>query len=387
MKSATAKLQDIGNQSYQSLSELISNWVNVPESIKRIYSFEILNNPIIDWIAAVIFFLIFYLFRKKLLNLLINLFTYYSKKFKTPIAKNLFTVIYKPLKWKILLVGISISYAILSFPKDIDQLYYKMEDTFDIILFGWAVLLLIDFAHNSYRHITQHKKIDMKNTFIKLTVTTAKVIVSVIVFIALLQNWDYDVNGLLASLGLAGMAIALAAKDSARHIFGSIMIFTDSPFKVGDWIKTPDVEGTIEEIGMRSTKVRTFAQALVVVPNGNLADSAILNWSRMGKRRIKMNLGLTYSTSSTQLQKILQEIRELLKNDDDVHQQTIHIYFSEFADSSLNVFCYFFTRTTNWGEYMKVRERLYIEIMKIVEQNNASFAFPSHSLYIENNSN
>jgi len=187
----------------------------------------------------------------------------------------------------------------------------------------------------------------------------------------------------LASLGLIGMAFALAAKDTAANLFGSLVIFTDRPFKIGDWIKTPIVEGTIEEIGIRSTRVRTFAQALVTVPNAVLANSAILNWSRMGKRRIKMRIGLTYSTTRQKLQTILNDIRQMLKNHKDVHQGTIMIYFDKFEDSSLSIFCYFFTTTTVWEEYLKAREDINLKIMKIIEDNEAEFAFPSQSIYIE----
>ena len=380
---ATITIEDFSNKSYESLSQLVSNWIDIPQSFRNILEFRILNNPLIDWIMAIFIFIVIFLFRKKLINLFENVSTVISQNFKTPLSSALFQVIYKPLRWKILLIAFTASYAILDFSKQTNKIYYTLEGTLNIILLGWTIILLINFFHKSYKHFYKHNSVDMKDTFVKLSVTAAKVLTVTIIFMMLLQTWGYDIKGLLASLGLVGMAIALAAKDSARHIFGSIMIFTDSPFKVGDWIKTQDVEGTIEEIGMRSTKVRTFAQALVAVPNGNLADSAILNWSKMGKRRVKMTLGLTYSTSSAQMQNILKDIRNLLKNDKDVHQQTIHIYFSEFADSHLGVFCYFFTKSTDWGEFMRVRERLYLEIMKIVEDNQSSFAFPSQSIYIE----
>ena len=160
-------------------------------------------------------------------------------------------------------------------------------------------------------------------------------------FIAVLQEWGYNVSGFLASLGLVGMAFALAAKDTAANLFGSLVIFTDKPFKIGDWVKTPEVEGTIESVGIRSTKVRTFAQALVSVPNGVLANSAILNWSKMGKRRVKTTIGVTYDTSGDTLEQIINDIKEMLKNHPDIHQDTIHIYFSAFGDSSLNIFCYY----------------------------------------------
>jgi MscS family membrane protein len=188
----------------------------------------------------------------------------------------------------------------------------------------------------------------------------------------------------LASLGLVGMAFALAAKDTAANLFGSLVIFFDQPFKVGDWIKTPIVEGTIESIGIRSTKVRTFAQGLVTVPNALLANSAILNWSKMGKRRIKMNIGLTYDTKSSQIEKITSDIKNLLKNHKDIDQESTYIYFTKFEDSSLNIMCYFFTKTTNWDKFMSIQEKINFEIMKIVENNNSNFAFPSRSIYLEN---
>ena len=210
-----------------------------------------------------------------------------------------------------------------------------------------------------------------------------QVIIAALGLITILQEWGYNITGFLASLGLVGMAIALAAKDTVANLFGSLVIFSDKPFKIGDWIKTDDVEGIVEVVGIRSTKVRTFAQALVSVPNASLANGAILNWSKMGKRRIKMSVGLTYSTTSTQMQNILKEMRVMLEKHKDIHKETIFIYFTDFQDSSLGIFCYFFTKTTNWGEYMRVREDINLKIMHIVESNGSSFAFPSRSIYIE----
>ena len=242
---------------------------------------------------------------------------------------------------------------------------------------------MIKLFESSNELIKKRFKTDNGITLAKLMLTILKVIILIITGMNILSTWGINITGFVASLGLVGMAFALAAKDTASNFFGSMVLFTDQPFKVGDWIKTPEVEGTIEAIGIRSTKVRTFAQALVSVPNGNLANDAILNWSEMGKRRIKMTLGLTYSTTSSQMRTILQEIRELLNNDHDIHQQTIYIHFTEFQDSALGIFCYFFTKTTKWGEYMEVRERINLELMEIVERNGAGFAFPSQSLYIE----
>ena len=119
------------------------------------------------------------------------------------------------------------------------------------------------------------------------------------------------------------------------------------------------------------------------VPNAVIANSAITNWSKMGKRRIKMRLGLTYSTDATQMENILKDLRQMLKSHPDVHQDTVMVYFDKFEDSSLSLFCYFFTTTTVWAEYLRAKENINLKMMKIVEQNGASFAFPSQSVYVE----
>ncbi len=379
-------IEELAKYSYQSLSQYLRQTVEVPKELQDIFLFKIFNNSVGDWLGALVIFLLFYLFRKQLIKFLEYVLKTISEKFENPLGAKFFKIFNEPIKWKILLIGFNASYAVLEFPKFINTIVTDLNTSLNYLIIGWIVILFLEFLHNFYTYkYDKDGKVDLKDTLVKFLVRLLKITTIVIIFILLLQTWGYDIRGLLASLGLVGMAIALAAKDTARHLFGSIMIFTDSPFKVGDWIKTPDVEGTIEDIGMRSTRVRTFAQALVSVPNGNLADSAILNWSKMDRRRIKMTLGLTYATTSSQMQNILKEIRELLHNDEDIHQQTIYVYFSSFNESSLDIFCYFFTKTIKWGEYMAVRERIYLEFMRIVEENGASFAFPSQSIYIEEN--
>jgi MscS family membrane protein len=202
-------------------------------------------------------------------------------------------------------------------------------------------------------------------------------------FAVILQSWGYNVTGFVASLGIGGLAFALAAKDTAANLFGSLVIFGDKPFEIGDWIKTDEVEGTVEDIGIRSTKVRTFAQALVHVPNATLANSAIINWSRMGKRRIKMNVGLTYETTEAQMRTIVEQIRSMLQGHEEIDQSTLFIHFTDYSESSLDIFCYFFTKTTVWGEYLRVREDVNLKIKKIVEENGSAFAFPSRTVYLE----
>ena len=266
--------------------------------------------------------------------------------------------------------------------EDLKELYFQIIRTLFIFTLFSLIYKLIEPIVLMTKDISIKLGKGLGEEISLFVIKAIKFLVVSIGFVAILQEWDYNISGFIASLGLVGMAFALAAKDTVSNLFGSLVLLVDKPFKVGDWIKTKDVEGTIEDIGIRSTKVRTFAKALVTVPNESLANSAILNWSEMNKRRIKMNVGLSYDSSSEQITKIVSDIKEMLKNHQDIHQETIHIYFSEMADSSLNIFCYYFTKTTKWDKFMKVREDTYLKILKIVEDNKAEIAFPTQKIYL-----
>lgn len=337
------------------------------------------NNLIYAVIAFSTFLFLRVLFRKIVISFLTKL----TVKTKTDFDDKLVEAIKKPIDFLIIIIGISIAKDFLSFSSSFDTIATNLiRSAFAFSIF-WIIFNTLTPSSGIIHKFTSKFGKELSEDIANFIVKTLKFLVIAIGFVSILQEWGYNISGFLASLGLVGMAFALAAKDTAANLFGSLVIFSDRPFKIGDWIKTPDVEGTIESIGIRSTKVRTFAQALVTVPNAVLANSAILNWSQMGKRRIKMKLGLTYDTNVQTMETIVSQIKDMLKSHNDIHQDTIHIYFTEFDNSSLNIFCYYFTKTTNWGEFMSVKEDTNFNIMKIIENNNASFAFPSQSIYIE----
>ncbi|WP_331774465.1 mechanosensitive ion channel family protein [Sulfurospirillum sp. 1612] len=315
-------------------------------------------------------------------KLTIRLLQRMTQKTKSKADDKLLSIIEAPLRMSIILFGFYLAKEWLKVPK-LDLFLNGVIKTFVTIIIFWILYKLVHkFSYILSKFSSKFGREmgdDIKNFIIK----TLKIFIIIIGSMSVLQGWGINVSAFIASLGLVGMAFALAAKDTAANLFGSLVIFTDRPFKVGDWIQTPDVQGIVERIGIRSTKVRDFAQALTSVPNAIIANSAIINWSKMGKRRIKMRIGLTYDTSSEQMQKILDEIREMLNNHEGVHKGLIMVNFDEFEDSALSIFCYFFTITTNWKTFLATREDINLKIMKIVEENKASFAFPSQSLYIE----
>jgi MscS family membrane protein len=200
----------------------------------------------------------------------------------------------------------------------------------------------------------------------------------------MLQVWGINVTALFASLGIGGLAFALAAKDAAANLFGSFSLLADKSRRIGEWIKVNGVEGTVEDIGMRTTKIRSFGKSLITVPNQIIANNPIENFSRRGVRRIKMRIGLTYNTNEKQITKIVEELKYMLHTHENISQkETLIVNFESFGDSGLNIFIYTFTSTSNWLKYLDIREDVHLKIMNIVESNGSSFAFPSQSIYIE----
>ena len=353
------------------------------EELQSILEEIFLGNSVAQWILSFGIFFFFILLRHPFAQLCIEILHKASAKAENTLIQTIITVIEPPLRLIIVLVGFYGMFTFLTLTPELDGfLTHFFRSMFAFTLF-WALYRI----SNSFSDYLGTHKVSLVSTLRSdLTIFFIKGIKLVLIvmgFVIIVQEWGYNFTGFLASLGLGGLAFALAAKDTAANLFGSLVIFSDKPFDVGDWVKTPDVEGIVESIGMRSTRIRTFEKALVAVPNAILANSPITNWSRMTMRRIKMTIGLTYSTSAAQMQNILSEIRAMLKNDEEINQETIMIHFTDFQDSSLGIFCYFFTNTTKWQEYLMIRERINLQIMKIIEQNKASFAFPSQSLYIE----
>ncbi len=218
-----------------------------------------------------------------------------------------------------------------------------------------------------------------------LAVFVMRIVQALVLLIAaamVLAELGYNINGVLAGLGLGGLSFALAGQDMVSNFFGGLVLVTERPFEIGDWVSTPDVEGTVEDISLRSTKVRTLDNALVTVPNSKFTTTPITNWTRMNMRLAKFTLGLEYKTSSAALQSTVQSVTDMLKQHPDVHTDTVQVRMLDFGPSSLDVLVQFYTKTTDIKEYRAVREDINLRILGILAQQGVSLAFPSRSLYM-----
>ena len=347
------------------------------EKFIDVMNYTVLNLPLYKFVIAFVVFFLF-LFARKLFTLtIVKTAKVFVGKTKTDIDDKILDSLVKPLDFLFIIFGIHISSIILT----IDSymiLFTKGMMIFSLFWFLYNLILAFekDILKLFNKRVSQEIGLFLTKSL--------KVFVIALGIVAVLQNFGINVSAFIASLGLGGLAFALAAKDTAANLFGGFAILTDNIFKIGDWIKVGSVEGVVEDIGMRTTKIRAFDKRLIVMPNATIANSAVDNFSRRDRRRINMRIGLTYSTTPAQMQKILQETREMLANHPMIHDDPIFVYFDQFDDSSLSLFFYLFTKTAVWEEYLKIREDINLKIIDIVERNGSSFAFPSQSIYFEN---
>ncbi len=308
-----------------------------------------------------------------------------AQKTSSDMDNMLLKSINKPAEFLIVVLGCYLSVEILQLPTEpnnIDLLarnFVKILLTFNLAWFCYNAVSLLEQWLGHWVGRTESTLDDHLLPFIRKSLRVFIVFIAVLM---LVQNLGYSISGLLASLGLGGLAVALAAKDSLSNIFGSIMILLDRPFSIGDWIKAGDMEGTVEEIGFRSTRIRTFAKTLITVPNSSLMNMSIDNFSLMPKRRIKLTVGVTYDTSPTQMRQAVAEIKQLLREHPAIDQDFFLVNFTDFGASSLDIMVYCFTSSTVWAEYLDAREDVCLKIMDRLENLGLEIAFPSRTLYL-----
>lgn len=261
-------------------------------------------------------------------------------------------------------------------------------DHFHVIViaafFAWFVLRLIRIRESQILKGSIQTKADQTTitAIFKLLRITVVVIACLVVF----QTLGVSVSGIIAFGGVGGAAVAFAAKDLLANFFGGFMVHLDKPFAVGDWVRSPDqnIEGTVENIGWRVTRIRTFDKRPLYVPNSVFTQISIENPSRMSHRRIYETIGVRYSDFS-QVEAICEEIIDLLKQHVDIDDsQTLMVNFNRFADSSLEFFIYCFTHTTHWQTFHGIKQDVLLKIGQIINRHGAEIAFPSRSLYVEN---
>lgn len=362
-------------------------------------------------ICALILFFVF-VFKNLLIKLSFMIILKLFNKENNEHNLHLLKGIAKPIGFFIYIHGIWLCFLIGFYPAPVIPLVLKIFSIINIIIFTW---LIIDIL-NGYGILLISKiaKKSGKKEVINLMLKIVYFIIIVISILIILSKLGFDISAIIASLGIGGLAVALATKDIIANFFASVLLLFDNSFSQGDWIVVDGIEGTVVETGLRKTTIRTFDNALVFLPNSKIMAENIKNWNRrkLG-RNLSFTFGIEYNSTKEQIQNILKDVREMLQNhegiaqplidnasntkdfkskykqsmvsvdDLDGYKNTLLVYLDEFAGSSINITIYCFSKTINGGEFREVKEDVMLKVMDIVAKNGASFAFPSTSLYIE----
>ena len=336
-------------------------------------------------IGALLVLVVFFIFKRVLVRGALGILRRIAQQRSESMMANVLDAFALPLQALFMLLGVYFATEVLTLPEEIDAFAVEAISIATGFCVFWALFRAVEPLGVSLNRLVGRFGAGLGDDLRQFFIRGVKTLIVVIGGVIILENWGIDVSAFLGGLGLAGMAVALAAKDSVANIFGGLTIFADNLYKRGDWIETPHFEGTVEVVGLRATKVRTFAKALVTMPNAQIVDSPVINWSRMTHRRIKMVIGLEYKTTAKQMEAIVDKLRDFLKNDEDVAQTDVAqmVHFSDFGASSINIDLYYFTKTTDWVTWRDIRNRHIIAFKRIVEEEGAAFAFPSQSLYVE----
>jgi MscS family membrane protein len=286
-----------------------------------------------------------------------------------------------PINWLIVIVG-------GSWFADITARHYTAE-IIESIPVARQLAALVVIAWGVWRLISgiETKQLDKGNdpTTVQLVGKITKLTLTALIVLPIFQILGISISGMLAFGGMGGLIVGMAAKDLLANFFGSIMIYLDRPFKVGDWIRSPDrnIEGTVEKIGFRLTVIRTFDKRPLYVPNSVFTNISVENPSRMKNRRINETIGVRYSDAK-KLPLILDDVRTMLEQHDDIDSnQTLIVNFNSFAASSLDFFIYTFTKTTNWVDFHHIKQDVMLKILDIIHKHEADCAFPTQTLHID----
>jgi len=349
--------------------------------LQEYLNYVILGIPLYRLALALLVLFLFLLLRKLFILLALKYIRRLTRKTETKVDDIVFRVFSRPASFIIVILGVALSLKILGIE---NSAVFRVLKTLGIFVTFWALYNLVIALESYFYRFAERFGKEFSREVGGFLIKVSKAFVMVVGGVAVLQEWGINVSALLASLGLGGLAFALAAKDTAANLFGGLTVLADKSMKVGDWVKIGDVEGIVEDIGLRTTKIRSFEKSYITVPNQFISNQPLENFSRREVRRIKMTLGLTYDTTREQMVKILNDIRDMLRNHPGIAKdQLLMVYFTDFGDSSLDIFIYCFTNTARWAEYLAIREDVNLKIMEIVEKNGSSFAFPSRSVYVE----
>lgn len=351
--------------------------------VKDVWTYGIGGTSLGDILIALGILLVFLIFRQFFSRFILRRVAKIVASSSNKLDDTLATALSEPVRFIPAVIGIFFATEYLDLSGTPQAMATSLNRSLIVFVVFWTLYRMVDplsFLLGKIERVFTSAMVDWLIKAIKL-------LVALIGIATILEIWGIQVAPIIAGLGLFGVAVALGAQDLFKNLIAGILILVEKRFAIGEWIQVDGVvEGTVESIGFRSTFVRRFDKAPVFVPNAQLSDVAVTNFSRMTYRRIYWVIGVEYRTTTDQLRQIRDGIEEYITSNPDfvaADTATLFVRLDRFNDSSIDFMVYCFTKTTVWGEYLKVKEDLAYAVKAIVEDAGSGFAFPSRSLYLE----
>ncbi len=351
------------------------------DSVKEYLSSTLFyNNKLIDWLVSLAIIVGSFVIAKILLWISKNMIKKITQRTKTNLDDIIIDKVESPIALAIMLAGIYVALIRLHLSGGFDKLLNNAYQIFIILNATWIIARVVDGIVKEYLMPLTEKTSKVDDNVVRILKRTVSAIIWIFGIVLALGNIGINIGAIITGLGIGGVAFALAAQDTIKNIFAGVVIFMDRPFRLGDSIRIDNNQGVVEDIGLRSVRIRTYDKKLLTISSSKVIDSVIENISKEPARRIVLPLGLTYDTSPDQMMLALELLKNLPASISEIKSE-VHAFFTGYGDSSLNItFIYFIRKGAN---IMDVQSKVNLAILSLFNEKKLNFAFPTTTVYLE----
>ncbi len=337
------------------------------------------GNTLQTWLITMVIVVMSIMFGKVLYWVFSRFVRVFTARSKSQVDDVIIDLVEEPVVFMVVVMGIWMALRMLTLPDVINKVIANAYQVIFALLVGWLLSRLFDAFYKQYlKPLADKSENDLDDQLMPIISKGVKMIIWAMAIIIGLNNAGYDVAALIAGLGIGGLALAMAAKDTVSNVFGGVTIFTDQPFKIGDRIKVAGYDGTVIEIGVRSTRLKTLEGRIVTMPNAKFADAPVENISWEPSRKVVVSLGLTYDTQPDQMQNAMDTLTQINQSNASTEEDAT-VFFSGFGDFSMNItFIYYIKKSESIAG---TQSEINLQILRLFNEKGLEFAFPTQTLY------